>query len=185
MEIKGTAVKAIRDFVKTYYQDKFEDWLELLPAGAKQIYTGTIDSTKWYPLSEGGIVPTLKIGELFFSGNYNVAALESGKYSAQKALTGIYNFFVKASSPAHILNSTPKIFSSYYRPGQLTIKNKKDNEVTLQISNMTQNNDVIEHRIAGWLYKAMEISGAKSVRIEFTKSMAKGDAITQLDIQWT
>jgi len=185
MEIKGTAVKAIRDFVKTNYSDKFNDWLEALPLGSKRIFSGKIDSSKWYQLREGGISPTRIIGELFYSGNFNVAALESGKYSAQKALSGIYNALIKTSSPSHILNSTPKIFATYYRPGQLTVKNKKDNEVTLQISNMTENDDVIEHRIAGWLYKALEISGAKSVRIEFTKSMAKGDAVTQLDIQWT
>jgi hypothetical protein len=185
MEIKGTAVKAISDFVKTNYNEKFNDWLDALPVGSRQIYSNTIDSTNWYPLQEGGIIPTRKIGELFFNGNFNQAALESGKFSAQKALKGIYNAFVKASSPSHIIKSTPKIFSTYYRPGRLNIKNIKDSEATLLISNMIEKNDVIDHRIAGWLYKALEISGAKSVRIEFTKSMAKGDAITQLDIQWT
>ena len=49
MEIKGTAVIAIRDFVKTNYHDKCNDWFQSLPDKVKTIYSGVIDSSQWYP----------------------------------------------------------------------------------------------------------------------------------------
>jgi hypothetical protein len=185
MEIKGTAVLAIQDFVKVNYKERYEDWIDALPIESKHIFTEVINSSKWYPLREGAIIPTKRIGELFYSRNYNEAALDSGKYSAQKALTGIYYFFVKASSTAHVIKRAPKIFNTYYRPGEIVVVKQIENEITLQIRNMTESHDIIEHRIAGWMHKAMEISGARTIRIHFTKSMAKGDPITQLDIHWT
>lgn len=50
MEIKGTAVIAIRDFVKANYADKYNDWMQSLPENVKMIYSGVIDSSNRYSL---------------------------------------------------------------------------------------------------------------------------------------
>jgi hypothetical protein len=185
MEIKGTAVASIRDFVKSKFPDKYEHWLQALPDGSKQIFGGLIDVSGWYPIYEGGIIPTRVIAEMFYDGNYMEGSLEAGKHSAQKALTGIYKVFVKAYSPAHVAQRATRIFGTYYRPCELVIKNKTDNNATMQITKMTVNDEVIEYRIAGWIYKALEISGAKDITVNFSKSMARGDGVTELEIRWS
>ena len=70
MEIKGTAVIAIRDYVKTNYGDRYKEWLQSLPDNVQSIYSGMIDSSGWYPLGEGGLIPTKKTAEMFFNGDY-------------------------------------------------------------------------------------------------------------------
>ena len=184
MEIKGTAVIAIRDFVKSNYQEKYYDWLRSLPENVQTIYSKVIDSSQWYPLKEGGLLPTRKIADLFFNGDYEKGAWEAGKYSAQKALTGIYKIFVKASSPGYIVQRASRVFSTYYRPCQMAVVEQTGASVVLEISNMTESDIVIEYRIAGWINRALEISGAKNITIDIPRSICRGDAVTQLSISW-
>jgi hypothetical protein len=184
MEIKGTAVIAIRDFVKTNYQNRFNDWLKSLPENVKNIYSGVIDSSQWYPLGEGGLIPTKKTAEMFFEGDYKKGAWNAGQFSAEKALTGIYKIFVKASSPGYIVQRASRIFATYYRPCEMTVVQRTETGVLLEISNMTESDVVIEYRIAGWIQKALEISGAQEINIDFLRSIAQGDPVTQLKIQW-
>ncbi len=184
MEIKGTAILAIRDFVKENYKAEFNAWLDSLPGDSKLIYTNAIDSSRWYPLESGGIMPTKRIAELFFKSDYIKGAMDAGRYSAEKALTGIYKIFVKASSPGFIIERASRIFATYYQPCQMQVIEKRDNHVLLEISNMTKSDTVIEYRIAGWIKKALEISGANNVKIEFVKSIANGDTTTQMNINW-
>jgi hypothetical protein len=184
MEIKGTAILAIRDFVKMNYQTKFIEWLNSLPDDSKLIYTQAIDSSKWYPLFAGGLIPTRKMAEMFYDGDYIKGALEAGQFSAEKALTGIYKIFVKTASPSYIIQRASRIFATYYQPCKMEVLEKTNNHVLLEISDMTQSDIVIEYRIAGWINKALEISGAANVRVDFPKSITRGDTSTQLDINW-
>lgn len=184
MEIKGTAVIAIRDFVRTNYFNKYEEWLQSLPESARSIYSGIIDSSGWYPLEDGGLIPTKRTAEMFFNGDYEKGAWDAGKFSAQKALTGIYKIFVKASSPAYIIQRASRVFSTYYRPCEMAVVDRKEKSVLLEISNMTESDIVIDYRIAGWIQKALEISGAKEITIEIPQSISRGDKVTRIDIHW-
>jgi hypothetical protein len=184
MEIKGTAVIAIRDFVKTNYKEKYGEWLDLLPEDSKQIFIDAIDSSKWYPLEIGGVIPTRKIAEAFYDSDYQGGAWSAGNFSADKALTGIYKIFVKASTPSYIVQRASRVFATYYRPCEMEVTSKTDNSVVLEITNMTVSDEVIEYRIAGWMQRALEISGAQDIQINFTKSITKGDALTEMIISW-
>jgi len=53
MEIKGTAVIAIRDYVKLNHKEVYDKWLESLPQESSYIYKNAIDSSKWYPAKRG------------------------------------------------------------------------------------------------------------------------------------
>ena len=66
----------------------------------------------------------------------------------------------------------------------MKVISKLENKVLLQITEMVNSDEVIEYRIAGWIQKALEISGAKNVHIAFPKSITKGDMVTELEIFW-
>ncbi len=184
MEIKGSAVKSIPEFVKTRYTDQYENWKNALPEGVKEIFEKPVLPSNWYPLSDGGIVPTETLGKVFFNEDSREAAWQAGRFSAEIALTGIYKFFVKASTPHFIIARAGKIFSTYYRPSEMKVMGKGDKSVNLQILKFDEPNEVIEYRIAGWMEKGLEISGCKNVRVSMPKSLARGDEVTEFDIQW-
>ena len=184
MEIKGTAVIAIRDFVKDKYPGQYRKWYDSLPEESKEVFTGVIDSTKWYPVEAAAARPTKAIAKLFYNNDVQKGAWESGRYSAEKALKGIYKIFVKASSPSYLIARASRVFSTYYQPCELKSIKNDGNNLVLHIFGMSNPEKVIEFRIAGWIEKALEISGSKDINVEITKSMTQGDALTEFTINW-
>lgn len=183
MKIKGTAVKSIPAFVKKNFPDKYEQWLESLPEESKFLFSNGITTSHWYLLDDAAITPTSQIGKVFYN-DPKKGAWESGRYSAEEALNGIYKLYVKFSSPGHIIERAGRVFSAYYEGSVMTAKNKKAKSVDIEISVFDNPHEVIEYRIAGWMEKALEISGCKALKIDIKSSMAKGDSSTLYNITW-
>ncbi|MBN1413601.1 MAG: hypothetical protein JW973_00765 [Bacteroidales bacterium] len=183
MEIKGSAVKSIPDFIKKAHSERYMDWLEALPDSSRIIFQETILPSNWYSLKDAGIIPTQKLGEMFYNDAMQ-GAWQCGRFSAEIALTGIYKFFIKATSPFFIISKASKIFSTYYQPSNMEVADRGDDWVLLQISRFDEPHPVIENRIAGWIEKAMEIHGVASVKVDFTKSMTQGDKVTEIRVTW-
>ena len=184
MEVKGTAVVAIKEYVKSNFPNDFKKWIDSLSPQSKEIFDGPVDATKWYPVEDGAMEPTIKLGALFFGGNTQKGAMESGKYSAHKALTGIYKIFVKAASPAYIIQRASRVFATYYRPCEVIVIKSDSNSVDLEFTQMEEKYVVIEQRILGWIEKALEISGCENLKIDVA---TKKDELTtrEVKITWT
>lgn len=165
MEVKGTAVIAIRDYVKSNYPGEYKTWLDSLSGESKETFTGSIDSTKWYKVESAALEPTKKISDLFFERDHLRGAWHCGRYSAEKALTGIYKIFVKASSPSYIIQRASRVFATYYQPCEMRVINSTSTGCVVEISKMEKKYDIIDNRIAGWIERALEISGAKEVKV--------------------
>jgi len=184
MEIKGSAVKSIPDFIKKNHSVKYKEWLESLPEASRLIFQDSVLPSKWYSLKDGGIIPTEKLGEMFYQDALK-GAWECGRFSAEMGLTGLYKFFIKAASPFFIISKAGKIFTTYYSPSSMDVVDKGDNWVILQISQFEEAHPVIESRIGGWIEKAMQIHGVSSVTVDLTKSMTRGDKTTEFRVSWT
>jgi hypothetical protein len=183
MEVKGTAVLAIKEYVKTNYAPDYNKWFDSLSDKSKAIYVGPIDATKWYPVEDGAIEPTVVLSKYFFNGDAHKGAWESGRYSAYKALTGIYKIFVKAASPTYIIQRASRVFATYYRPCEMKLASSKSHSCIVEISEMEQNLDIIEQRILGWIEQALEISGSKNVKLEL-KQKSENEVVKEIFISW-
>ncbi|QQS52359.1 MAG: hypothetical protein IPM71_06385 [Bacteroidota bacterium] len=185
MEVKGTAVIAIRDFVKRNYPNDFEKWLNSLEPASKAIYMSTIDSTKWYPVESGAKDPTEKIGKMFYKGNIEKGAIEAGRYSAEKALTGIYKIFVMAANPQYIVKRASRVMITYYRPIEVNVVKELPNGVVVEFTKIENRYPAIEKRIMGWCERALEISGCKNVKLtdRFVREQADGKVI-EITMNW-
>lgn len=183
MEVKGTAIKSISEYVKKNYKDRYYDWLNTLPEESKKIMKDGIYATDWYPLEVAAVIPTKMVGEMFFN-DAKKGAWESGRYSAELGLTGVYKLYVRMSKPGHIIARAGKIFSTYYRPSTIIIENETANTVDLTITEFETPNEVIDYRIAGWMEKALELSGCEDVVVNITESLAKGGAKTTFNMSW-
>lgn len=184
MQVKGIAVKAIKDFVEKQYPNGYKNWIQALPEESKKIFLAPIDVSQWYPIQYGSIEPTKAIGKLFFDGNVNKAAYESGRYSAQNALTGIYKVFVMIASPSFIIDRASRIMTSYYQPSSIVVKDKQSKMCTIHIEQLPDKSQIIEMRIAGWISKAFEVTGCKGINLDIPKSLAKNDNFTKIIITW-
>jgi len=184
MHVKGTAVKSIQEFVQTQYSEKYSEWLKAMPEASRNIMSKPVYVSDWYSVNDAAIQPTIAIGKVIFNGDVIKAGWETGRFSSQSALSGIYKIFVKMATPQFIISRSGKILPSYYDPSDISVKETGPKHVVLNISRLPSNHEVLEARILGWIEMALEVTGCKNVKIVPIKSMTKGDSITELMITW-
>ncbi|MBN2520056.1 MAG: hypothetical protein JXB17_06105 [Bacteroidales bacterium] len=184
MQIKGTAVKITPEYVKKKYPDQFNKWLDKLPDESKKIMTHPIIATDYYDLSNAVIIPTIKIGELFFNHNEKEAALELGRQSADIALTGVYKIFVMISTPAFMLSRATSIFSTYYRPSDIKIVESEKDFAVFEIRHITKEESLIAWRIAGWMEHALHIVKRKDVKMDIKTDFTPGNEVVTITMKW-
>lgn len=182
MEIKGTAVKSIPEFVRKNFPERFDEWWTNLPEESGKILNESVTSG-WYPIKAAAIDPTRLIGQMFYN-DVNKGAWESGRFSAEIALTGIYKIYVKLSTPWHIIERASRILQAYYNPCEIEVSKKRSNWIIVNITYMGDTDLTIENRIGGWIEKALEISGCKNLQVKKTKSLSSGNPVTEFDLQW-
>ena len=183
MEVKGTAVKTIPEFVAKKFPNEFDAWLESLPVESRQFMTDRISMTNWYPLESALIIPTRKVGETFFK-DIQKGAYEMGVYSSEQAIKGIYKMLVLVSSPSFIVNRTSSIISNYYRPCKMDITKRSKEMAIISMLEFPTPDIAVDYRIFGWIKNTIEVSKFKNPKVEILKSMGKGDATTEYLIQW-
>jgi len=182
MNIKGTAIESVREFVKVKYNSRLNEWIDSLPAESKKIIKESYP-TKWYPINEAITEPTKKICELFYNGDIR-GAWESGRFSADHALKGVYKLFVIFGNPVAAMEKAVVALPTYYQGSELKAVKLDEKKYALQMMKLPESNKYIEHRIGGWTERALEICGAKGVSLKITKQLSKGDAFTEYIAEW-
>jgi hypothetical protein len=184
MEVKGTAIMATREFVRSKFGDEeLKRWVSMLTPGAAAIYGGAILTNQWFDLKTILEEPCRKICEIFYGGDAK-AYREVGRHSAEHGLKGIYKLFVKFGSPHFILGKAGSILPTYYKPSVMRGEDAGKNTFIVYVNQFDQYSDVIEHRIAGWMECALEICGCKGIKISVPKSLSRKDECTQYNVEW-
>lgn len=183
MEVKGVAVKSIRLFVEKKAPESYNVWLNSLSEKSRYIMSGRIIDGAWYDMQDAVVEPTEKICQYIYNGS-DKGAWESGKFSAEVGLKGIYSFFIKISSPEFMLNRASNILTTYWRPSEIMVEKIDAKKASLRMIKFGESNNLVELRIGGWIEKAMELCGCKNVNVTITKSLAKGDKVTEYRLIW-
>jgi len=183
MEVKGTSVTSIPEFVKHVFGSRYNEWIDSLSNGSRKIMNHTIFLSNWYSLQEAVIEPARKICDLFYDGRYK-GAWEAGRFRADFALKGIYKFFIKLGSPEFLIKRASRIMPTYYKPSELSVHEMSSRRAKVHIIEFPEPNGFVELRIAGWIERALEISGCQDVDVKITCSLVKGDLYTEFAAEW-
>lgn len=184
MLVKGTAVLTLPLFIQSKFgEDAFQDWLSHLTAQARDVYTSSILPTNWYPVKEILVEPTRKVCELFYKGSMD-GAWELGRFSAEHGLKGIYKVFVKFGSVQFMIRRATTILPTYYDSCRIDVVHFSGKHTVLHITKFQSPDEIIEQRIGGWMERALEICGCNGIKVDITKSLAKGDPVTEYHISW-
>ena len=184
MKVKGSAVATLPVFVKEKFGEAgFKKWLDSLSPEAQGVFEKNVIPVGWFPLEQTLSEPTKKICDLFYSGNVK-GAWDSGRFSAEQGLKGVYKVFIKLGSVAFITKKASTILPTYYEPSEMKVIDLQDKNAIVHITRFDDADETIDHRIGGWMEKALELSGCKMVKVSITKSLAKGDPFTEFQISW-
>lgn len=184
MKVKGTVVASIDKFVKDNFPAKYKDWKLRLPDESKELFNNPVMATEWYDAKGGVLLPTKLIGEMFYDFNVKKAAWDAGNYSAKVALTGVYKVFILVSTPAFMMARAGKIMGSFYDQAVLTIAENRSKGITLHMTQFPEAHEIFDHRIGGWMERALIICGCKNIQSKIPKSLSKGDNVTEFIIDW-
>ena len=186
VEVSGLAVATIPLFIKDKFGDKgFEKWLTKLEPEIQKIYTSIISVNKWYNIKEVFVEPTKILCDMFYDGDFK-AAWEFGRFSAEYGLKGVLKVFVKLASVKYFISRASVVIPNYYKPMTMEVITNEKGYALLQIPHFPGIHKIVELRIAGWMERALEITGnTKELYIEITKSLADGDECTEFTVKWS
>lgn len=184
MKIKGTAVQSIPEFIKKKHSDRYTEWIEALPLDSQKIFKGIIITSGWYPIQDALIVPLKTISSVFFNNDQELTARTMGRFSADDALSGVYKFFVKMGSARFLIERATSLMKTYFQPCEIQVIYDSSNGCVMQITHFPEPDEIIEWNIAGWIERALEISGCKNTKAIVTQSLAKKHAMSEVTISW-
>ncbi|UXP30941.1 hypothetical protein N6H18_11320 [Reichenbachiella agarivorans] len=182
MEVRGSVLMSIDEFVKQRHAGQYSDWKDNLSADTQKLL-GNVGAQKWYPVNEGVIEPTIQLCKLFYP-DAKKGAWESGRYSAEAALKGVFKIFVLVSTPAFMLKRASRVMTTFYSPTNIEVIATTDKSMLLHLTELPINNELIEYRIGGWMEKALEICGCQNLQFDIKNSLSKGDPYTSYEITW-
>lgn len=184
MQVKGTALRTTRDFVKANYPGQFDKWLASLSPESKKLFESSLDATAWYPYREGYAIPVGKIMETCFNGNIKEGGEKLGSWSAEMSLQGFYKVFLLIASPQFLLQRASKIFTTFYNPSEIEAEIIGSNIGLLRILKFDEIDKAVEYRIAGWIIRALELANCTDLSYEMVKSLSDGDDSTEIRFHW-
>lgn len=185
MQVKGSVVRTIPEFIQNRFPDKYDSWHASLPPGSAAIFNSYIRSAEWYPFQEGVHIPTELLGKIAYNGDVHKAAWDCGRYSAETALKGIYKFFLMAAPPSLIIRRGSRIMTTFYQPGDIKIASEGNGWALLELTQFDELTEVVENRIGGWTERGLEIQGVHNPQVTIPRAMSKGDTVTEISIKWS
>ncbi len=184
MEVKGSAVSSVPHFIKNKFGDTgYQKWLSALSATAQAAFDKPILPNTWYPFKEILLQPTHVLCDLFYGGQTQ-GAWDNGRFSAETNLKGIYLFFVKMGSPAFIVQKASGILPTFYKPSVMSVIENEKNMAAVHMTSFPEIDAFIEARIAGWIERALELSGAKGIKIMIPVALSQKAAYTEYRVTW-
>ena len=187
MEIKSSSVESSKKYILDKFgNDGYERWLNSLPEKSQVIFRGMIHSTPWYPIQDGMVQPTIVTAQLFFNNDVNKAAREMGRYSSDRAFTGLYKLLARLASPETFIERGVKILNDYYRGMTCKIIELQKGHWMLQLHGFTEPMPVVEQRTVSWLETALTKCSAKNLKMAITRtSSGRPTDYTEIEATWS
>jgi len=184
MQTKGINIKTTRDFVKTQFPDRFEEWLKYLPEDSQVLYKDTVNVGEWFDIKPAYSDPTNKIVELLYNGNAQKGGEDLGKYSAQMALTGIYKVFLLVATPQYLMKKASRMIEHFYTPSEIIVSESSSKMAILKIKKFEGITKSVEYRFAGWWTKALELCKCENISYAITSHLSTGQSDTTIEFKW-
>lgn len=182
--IKGFVLSSRIHFVKERFGEAALEKIlaALTPADAEKL-RGVILPSSWFPVEIEERLDDAIIRVI--GGRSEEAFRELGRQSAVQNLAKFQTAFLKGKTPQTFLAQTPSIYRIYYDAGAREYLPTGENSgtlITTGAENVTYGDCLT---IIGWHEQALEMVGAKSVRITHPVCRARGGTVCRYEVSWS
>jgi uncharacterized protein (TIGR02265 family) len=182
-KVKGSVLKSRLGFVEDNFgEDGLRRVLESLSA-EDQTALRTLLPMQWCDFELGkrldeAIVQVLGKGKTEYFERLGVA-------SAEKNLGTVHQAFRKPGDPHGFLAKAPQIYRLYYQTGHREYERVGDKEGVLTTHEAETFSTADCLTVIGWYRKALEMCGAREVKIVEEECRAQGGAACRYRVSWT
>jgi hypothetical protein len=182
-EIKGTVLLDTLKAIKARGGEaQMAAILASLDEASRKVFDSPIQASSWYPLDAFTKFLEADIRETA-NGDREVLIRRSEKV-IESQLRGIYKIFVAFGSPGFVITRISAVHATYFKGIQI-IPEMDSQGAKIKYAGFGKQHEIMECPVIGFFRKALEISGARQVNMEFTIPISKGEAYSELTITWT
>ncbi|MGH9262356.1 MAG: DUF2378 family protein, partial [Acidimicrobiales bacterium] len=181
-QIKGSVLASRLAFVERHFgRDAVERVLASFDAEDQRRLRSVLP-VKWYPFALGkrlddAIVTVVGEGRPEFFERL-------GQASADQNLTSLHKAFLTPGDPHAFLAKAPQIYALYYQTGRRDYRRTGEQEGQLITSEAETFSGPDCLTVVGWYRRALEMCGAKNVRIVEEECRATGGVVCRYRVSW-
>lgn len=168
--VRGPVTQQIRQAVlRAGGQPAWESLLAQVSEPCRKLFLSPIGSYEWV---DADLAAEMNTAFLSLKGLEWIHA--RGRSAAREQLLMVHRWLIKLASPEFLLNNTPRILSLYYRGCRGAVSRVGAGEATLNLWAHGYYPEWFSHGLVGWLQGALELSGAKDLRIHHQSPTGHG-----------
>jgi len=183
MRVRGAVLYARKSFViKQFGEQAWAKVLEALSEEDRTQLSGMIIQAGWYPFDLGEELDKL-IVDILGKGDTRVFE-DIGAQSAVDNLGGIHQSFLTPGDPQAFMKQANSIYQFYYDTGSRTYEQTGPTSGVMTTRDAETFSDMDCLTVIGWYRTALEMCGAKNVRIREMQCRARKDPVCEYQFEW-
>jgi len=184
VEIKGAAIlETIARIKEEFGPDAHSRILRELSERSRPLFQATILPNAWYSLES--FVEYIGVeNRILYKGDRSVILANSEKI-VERQLEGVYKLFTKDNTPLYVVGRIGIIHASYFRGVSLEVASSMPGRYVGHYKGFQAAHRMFEFSISAFYRKALEKSGAKNVKAEFTIPMGAPQGFSEITVTWT
>jgi uncharacterized protein (TIGR02265 family) len=184
--VKGTLVIARMKYLRAQGQEAAERVLRRLSQADQQVLRGMLLPSTWYA-ADMLMRFEMTIAAVLAKGDRRALFVDMGHFSADTNLgpSGVQRPYLREGDPHFLLRNVPRMYASQHSGGTRTYEQtgKKSAVLrTLEAGGEVNADDCLT--AVGWLRRAIELSGGKSVTVDETRCRATGAPCCEYVCSW-
>jgi uncharacterized protein (TIGR02265 family) len=184
-KVKGTLLIARMKFLRSRGEVDAERVLRRLAKEDQAIVRALLLPSSWYP---EGVLLRLEMtaAAILAHGDRRSLFLEMGRFTAATNLApnGMHRPFVREGDPIYVLENLPRLYASQHTTGHRTYERTGATSAVIRHFDAEKADADDCLTTVGWLAKAVEISGGRSVTVDEACCRGRGAPHCEFRIAW-
>jgi len=184
--VKGTLLLARMKYLKAQGLDSSERVLRRLSQGDQAVVRGMLLPSTWYP-HDLLLRLEMTIAAVLANGDRRALFLDLGRFSAETNLGmgGVQRPYLREDDPHFLLRNVPRMYASQHSEGTRTYEQTGAHGAIVRTLAGEQADAEDCLTAVGWLRRAIELSGGRTVSVDETQCRAKSGACCEYVCKWT
>ncbi len=183
--VKGTLLIARMKYLRSRGTEDAERVLRRMLSTDQKVLRGMLLPSSWYPAD---LLLRLEMtsAAILSQGDRKQLFLDMGRFTADTNLgpNGVQRPYVKAGEPHYLLRNVPRMYSAQHSDGSRTYEETGPRSAIIRTISGDEPTAEDCLTAAGWLKRAVELSGGRIVTVEETGCRAHGGACCEYVCRW-